>query len=369
MVCNHSIMKLVIYGETDRYGTGAWCYKQAIARSNCSIVEYDNTLGLNNFFNRFWWRFYRRLGGVIPNYLRQRHIRPFLELCQRNKADIIIILKGLYFSADDVKIAKASGAWIININHDDFFSKNRNNWSSMQRDALGSYDYIFTTRAINVGEVAPFNHNVEFFPFAYEPTIHRIVCSENELDSGADVLFVGTHERERAALLEKLANTLPVNLEIFGEGWTRLDSNSCLRSKVKGPGLWGDDMARALGSAKVSLGFLRKENRDEYTQRSFEIPACGGVFLAERTPSHQRFFTEGIEAEFFDSNSSTELIFKVKALLSDKERRKSMRDAGHAAVMRQKHTYDDRINRLFELHKQRQTAKLHAVSDRDVCGA
>jgi spore maturation protein CgeB len=353
-------MKVLIYGETERYGTGAWCYKQALVRFGCEVVEYDNATGLTSYFNNITWRIHRRLGGRIPNWLRTKHVEPFVKLCVKFNPDVVIVLKGLYLSRFDIEQVRASGAWVVNINHDDFFSKNRNNWSILQHNCLSSYNYIFTTRSVNVAEVAPLNSKVEFFPFAYDPSIHRVMCSEGELGSGVDVLFIGTHECSRASFMEAIVKALPVDLEIYGEGWDRLASNSCLRSRVKGRGLWGDDMARALGMAKLSLGFLRKENRDEYTQRSFEIPACGGLFLAERTPSHLRFFVEGVEAEFFAVDEPTELISKVKMLLSDSARRKAIRVAGNAAILRQKHTYDDRISCINQRYLQWKSAMCHS---------
>ena len=346
------MIKVVIYGEANSYGTGAWCYREAFLGQGFEVLVYDSATGLDSYLTKFWWRIHRRLGGVIPDWIRRAHVLPFLKLCKESVPNVVMVLKGLYLDERDIARIKATGAWVINVNHDDFFSKNRNNWSVIQRSALPVYNYIFTTREVNVDEVLPFNANVEFFPFAYNPSIHHICCPEAELGAEVDVLFIGTHEESRAVLMEKLVESLPITLEIYGGGWERLRLNSSLKARVKGAGLWGEDMARAIGAAKVSLGFLRKENRDEYTQRSFEIPVCGGLFLAERTAAHQRFFIEGVEADFFNADSADELIAKVKALLGDKARRESMRVAGRAAVMRQKHTYEDRIRRLMELYKQ-----------------
>jgi len=112
-----------------------------------------------------------------------------------------------------------------------------------------------------------------------------------------------------------------------------------------------DDLCRAIGSAKIALGFLRKENRDEYTQRTFEIPACGGLLLAERTEEHSRLLEEGVEAEFFDINKHDELCQKVSSLLNDPARREEIRRRGTQAIVRGQHTYVDRLHRLFQVYE------------------
>src|SRR5262249_28507308 len=148
------------------------------------------------------------------------------------------------------------------------------------------YDFVFTTREINVHEVRPLNHKVEFFPFAYFPRIHRpvqIEPSEREHWSN-DVVFVGTWEADRCELLEALVRAVPGRYAIWGSQWEKVQRNSPLASLIRRKEIVMDDMAKAIGGSKISLGFLRKESRDDFTQRTFEIPACNGVLLAERTP-------------------------------------------------------------------------------------
>jgi spore maturation protein CgeB len=122
---------------------------------------------------------------------------------------------------------------------------------------------------------------------------------------------------------------------------------------VRGKEIYLDDQCRAIGAAKLNLGFLRKKNRDFFTMRTFEIPACNGVLLAERTPLHQAIYREGVEVEFFDPSDPEDLAAKVRRLLADDDRRESLRRAGLEAVRKGKHSYRDRLDRVFELHEER----------------
>jgi hypothetical protein len=254
---------------------------------------------------------------------------------------------------------KESGAWTVNLNHDDFLSKYRLNKSTVQWRSVPAYDQILTTREINVSEITPHNPQVEFFPFAYEPSVHRpLPIPPDESDKwNVDVTFVGTYARHRASVLERLVTEIPANYAFYGGGWKNLARHSPLRPYVRSGSIYKDDLCKAIGGAKISLGFLRRENRDDYTQRTFEIPACGGVMLMERTRRQTSFFREGIEAEFFDPDDPRELFEKVRLLLADSDRRERLRSAGLNAVGRMAHTYDDRVRRILELFYERDCAR------------
>jgi spore maturation protein CgeB len=346
---------VLLYGQADVPGSGAWCYYETLRDTGHEVEFFSDRTAIRTTEKSLGRRLYRKLfrGEWEPD--RRRHLRLLLAAAQRFQPDIVIILKGLQLGPREVDALRRS-AWTVNINHDDFFSRNRNNWTPRQRASIGSYDYVFVTREVNVAEVRPINSNVEFFQFAYYPRIHRPVLRNATLrDDVPDVLFIGTWEKSRAKLLEELVSAVPARYSVWGTQWEKLSPTSSLRSFVRQRQLVGDDMAAAISQARISLGFLRKANRDEYTQRSFEIPACGGLLLAERTPSHQRLFREGIEAEFFDPDDPTELITKVRQLLVDDVRRERIRAAGTLAVTRGHHTYADRLQRLMELYETRKS--------------
>jgi hypothetical protein len=93
----------------------------------------------------------------------------------------------------------------------------------------------------------------------------------------------------------------------------------------------GSDYRRALCASKIAACFFSKWNRDQYTARSWEIPACGVFLLSERTPAMQEFYCEGKEAEFFESPE--EFMDKVEFYLQNEGARKKIAAAGYARVI------------------------------------
>lgn len=348
-------MRILIYGECGDYGTGAWCYYQTFKQLGHEVMWMDTYEGIEHYQKNLIWKAIRKLNARNPIRTHlQRHNQILLDKVEQYKPHMVIILKGLFVFSQTIKQIKSAGVWIVNINHDDFFSFNPNNYSQIQRDALADYHHIFTTREVNVNEVIPYNPHVSFFPFAYYPGIHRVIELPDDESNAwkSDVLFVGTWEKERASLLEELVVSVPATYAIYGSQWEKVKSSSPLFPFLKKKLLKGDDMAHAIRYARMSLGFLRKENRDDYTQRTFEIPACGGLLLAERTARHQSFYKENSEAVFFEAGNTAELAGQIRWLMNDPLKAESIRQAGITALINGKHTYAHRIQQLLDIYGQ-----------------
>jgi spore maturation protein CgeB len=349
-----SMLKILLHGEPLVRATGSWCYAETLKEMGHVVIPHHYYEGMDAYGHSLWWRALKKLNNQLPlERHRMKHIEGLYTKAIESKVDIIIISKGVFFSFEDIMRLRSTGAWVVNINHDDFFSRHSSNHSAIQRGALPAYDYIFTTREVNVTELKPFNPKVEFFMFAYYPGIHKEpTMTAHDLESWqSDVLFVGSRYVHREGLLTQLVSSVNAKYAIYGHQWHKTSKRSPLLPYIKSRPLYGEDMAKAIRGAKITLGFLAKENRDDYTQRTFEIPACGGLMLMERTARQQAFFEEGIEAEFFDADDIGELCQKVSTLLRDDLRREAIRQGGITALHRQQHTYRDRLNRLIQLYR------------------
>jgi spore maturation protein CgeB len=341
---------VVLYGNSTT-GLGGWCYAESFSAAGWRVVVVDDSVGLEAYSRGYHLRVYRKVFNHVRPRDRAAHIAELHGAVRTHRPQIVVVLRGTHVGPSDVRKMRAAGAWVVNINHDDYFSQTRSNRSALLTAALPDYDYLFSPRAVNCHELSRINPRVAFFPFSFHPPIHRPVPIP-EPETGiwkTDVSFVGTYAPHRASLLERLVQTHKGNYAIFGADWHKLSRRSPLRPYVRMYPVMMDDLAKALGGASVSLGFLRKENRDEYTQRTFEIPACGGVLLAERTLAHQTFFREGVEAEFFDVDRPDELAEQVRRLVGDATHRESVRVAGMKAVCRLGFTYQDRVAQLLTL--------------------
>jgi hypothetical protein len=230
-----------------------------------------------------------------------------------------------YFSEDDMALWHNGSLWF--------------------RAALPQYDTVFTTKLRNLtgGELAALGaRRVLFEPKTFDPRLHRPITVDDVTRArlGSDLVFVGTYERERAQSCLALARA-GMRVRVFGHGWERFRARHD-KLLVERRAVGGEDYVAALCASKIALGFLRKKSRDEHTDRSVEIPACGAFMLAERSHEHSRLFREHREAVFFGSDA--ELLSEAQRYLGDDAARERIARAGrrrcvddgydHAAALR-----------------------------------
>jgi spore maturation protein CgeB len=346
--------RFLIYGEKPLKGTGIWCYLQAFEELGIVHEHFCCEMGLSKYQNSYFFRIIRKLnGGRLLEVDRLFHLSLLEKCISKYNPEVLIIFKGLFIDHISLLRIKKRVPIVVLVNHDDFFSLNKNNVSICQKSAIPYYDHIFVTRLINLEEIKKYNINVSFFPFSYLPSFHKIydLTEEDLVKYRSDVLFVGTYEYDRAKLLEFLVNQYDLNLVVYGSGWQKLSRNSVLRSYVAGVGLWGEEMAKAIQLSKICIGFLRKENRDQYTQRTFEILACGGFLLAEKTDFHLELFENNQICSLFDPENPYDFLKQVQRLLDDDQLRENMRRNGIDWIRKSDFTYESRVVQLLETLK------------------
>jgi len=208
---------------------------------------------------------------------------------------------------------------------------------------LKYYDAFLTTKSFGVAELRRWGcPRVIFNENAYDPATHRPALDHHGLpiEQTIGVGFIGHHEMERCRSIARLCEA-GVAVTVTGPGWYRYRRSLPANATVLPP-VFGDEYAARISATIVNLGFLRKMNRDLQTQRTVEVPACGGFLLAERTAEQQQLFAEGMEADYFGDDD--ELIRKAKLYLAKPA---AARRIGAAALERcrsGRYSYKERLS-------------------------
>lgn len=165
-----------------------------------------------------------------------------------------------------------------------------------------------------------------------------------------DVIFVGHFEDDcRESAIVALHNA-GIDVRILGTKWEAMQRKHQWLAEQEIKQVWGDDYVASLAGAKISLAFLSNKNRDVYTRRCFEIPACGSLLMAPRTKELQRIFKEDEEAVFWSSNE--ELVEKVRYLLSNESARLSIAEAGRRRVILDAHHEYGRAQQVVKWYQE-----------------
>ncbi|MBI4726231.1 glycosyltransferase [candidate division TA06 bacterium] len=140
------------------------------------------------------------------------------------------------------------------------------------------------------------------------------------------VSFVGTALDKRIDTVKEIVERYNIDLHVCGNSWNRHLVYYLHRERFH-PAVHGEGYAKTIAGSKISLGFVSFSNRDEFSMRSFEIPACRGFFLGQRTGVHRELYREGVEAEFFDG--AEECADKIRFYLSHDSAREKVASAGY----------------------------------------
>ena len=268
--------------------------------------------------------------GAMPiEPLAQWHLRRRVSDFRRDY-DLVWVDHGELLGPSTVRWLRSMAARIVNYNVDDPFGARDKRRFTLYRRAVHAYDLVVVVREENVKEAR--DHGAQsvlrVFRSADEVAHAPVRLSDQDHQRWAsEVAFIGTWMPERGPfLLHLVENGVP--LSIWGDRWQKAPEWSELRGSWRGPSIFDRGYVKVIQSAKVCLGLLSKGNRDQHTQRSSEIPFCGGLLCAERTKEHLMMYRDGDEAVFWDS--ATECVRKVNWLLDHRNERIRIARAGQA---------------------------------------
>lgn len=266
--------------------------------------------------------------------------KQLINLFNSTKPHITLLYQGHYFGSETIKTLKKN-SFVVGYHNDDPFGEHGNllKFRNLKK-ALPEYDGYHVYRQCNIQDFKKSGiKNVGLLMSYYIPWLDypRTLIPNDKKIYQADILFAGHPENDSRMVCLTLAGKSNIKVRIYGylPYWKRwLPKNAEDFISLSGP-LLVDEYRRAICAAKISACFFSKWNRDQYTRRVFEIPACGGFLLAERTPIMKELYKEGKEAEYFETPE--EFLDKAKYYIKHETARKRVSNAGRKRLLRSGH--------------------------------
>ncbi len=216
--------------------------------------------------------------------------------------------------------------------------------------ALPEYSVVFSPRRAMESELKHRLHcqRVENSCFAYNPAVHHSPTQDDirafTRHVAAAAVFIGAADEDRVRWLRGLpAAGLPVAL--WGGYWQR---HAELAAHSQGMADASTCRAAVL-QAGINLGLVRDANEDDHSMRSFEMPAVGGLLAMRHSSLHRQLFGAHGEAVFYFSTPD-ELVEACQLGLGlPLAKRLEMKQRCHAAVVRGRHRYVDRLSDMLSM--------------------
>jgi spore maturation protein CgeB len=281
---------------------------------------------------------------------KYNHNKRIINKCKEVVFDYIFIVKGNHIKPSTLKKIKiiSRNTKLISWTQDDMFAwHNRSLYYTL---GLKYYDLIVTQKSYNCNkdELPSLGaKNILFQNKSFLPRLHKPCKDCSKIKFKHDVLFIGFAEKERYESINFLAKN-GIRVVIYGSGWDKVNfkGNEQKNLTFHYENLVNENYANAISCSKISLCFLRKQNRDLQTSRTVEIPACGGFMLAEKTREQMDLFEDGKEAVYFSNDD--ELLKNVKYYLDNEKERRLIRSKGLKKCLDSDYSYQNRAKEIIQ---------------------
>jgi hypothetical protein len=290
-----------------------------------------------------------------------------LALAREYKPDLLWGEKQEYLRPDTLRQLQGWGIRTLHFTPDPYFTLAWKRTRLMDA-CLPLFDYVICCKQYEMAEYERLCQRVHYMPLGYAEAVHRPLAPADRnlrTEYRSDVCFVGGWDPRRQRFLGAIADQVGCELKIWGYGWDHVHDGCWtprranrlrllagkepfeirklphLSSRLQGAEIYADAYAWALSGARISVGFLRQICPDQHTTRTFEIPACASMMIADRTDEHLMFFKEGQEADFFSSEE--EFLDKIRFYLAHEALRERIALRGYQRCVDSGYSYRARL--------------------------
>jgi spore maturation protein CgeB len=278
----------------------------------------------------------------------ERLNRAVLEAVEREQANVLLCDKVLSLQPATLGNLRQSGVVTVDYVNDNPYGPRRDPGWRLFRLAIPEYDLHAVPRRSSVADFrehgAP---EVIEIRFTYEPTVHFAPPKQHDrAEPDRHVSFIGTPYDNRGDFLARLWRArVPVDVSGSRLHWQAALPPDAFAAVFRVGELKGAAYREAIWRSRINLAFVTHSNRDQVAHKSFEIAACGGFLLAERTPEHLACFREDEEAVFF--SDFEECRAKIDRYLNDEPARARIAAAGQRRAHSSGYDNDSVLRRLL----------------------
>jgi spore maturation protein CgeB len=260
--------------------------------------------------------------------------RAVLEAVDREAANILLCDKVLSLQPATLRDLRQRGVITVDFVIDNPFGPRRDPGWRLYRSTIPHFDFIGVQRDVSLEDYRRAGaREVRRIRTSFEPSVHFPTAPGwNDANRDRKVSFIGTPYDDRGDFLTRLWRA-GVSVDISGSRphWQAAlpaDAFAAIfrSGYLKTGELKGDAYREAIWRSRINLAFVTHSNRDQVAHKSFEITACGGLLLAERTPEHMACLREDEEAVFF--SDLEECRAKIDRYLNDEPARTAIAAAG-----------------------------------------
>lgn len=274
--------------------------------------------------------------------------RDILQLAERERPDVVWADKLLWMKPSTLDQLRSLGIVTVSYMIDNAFGPRRDPGWRLYMKTIPHYDLHVVQRDKNIEDYRSHGaRDVIKIQTAYEPTLQfPPPAAWSDRNRNREVSFCGTPYDDRAAVLARLSDEFNVVISGSERSWQRALAPDHFTKLYREGELYLEKYREAIWRSKINLSFITHSNQDEFVHKSFEIAACGGFLLAERSQGHLDRFVEGEEAVFF--MGFDELAAQIRRYLPDEAARARIAAAGQRRAERDGYHNDRQVEIIVE---------------------
>lgn len=295
-------------------------------------------------------RLIRGVERLLAGFSMAEYNQAILKSAERNKADVMLTVKGGHITTDTVRALRRMGVRTVNFWPDFEFEH-----VGFGRDMLTAYNLVVTTKSYHVDYLRGLmgEGRYAFIHHGYSPIPHRLITTPaTGKDYERDIIYVGNHSKHKFNWLLNVANEhADKSFLVVGDRWAEAAKGTALEQFVLGYAVTGDLYAELIGTSRINIalhfGTVREAGWEDWVStRTFEIPACGGFMLHIDNAEVRGLYDVPSEIDTFATPA--ELNAKIAHYLAHPEERRAIADRGHARAV-PAYSLDARARAIAEL--------------------